>query len=185
MLLFMEYYPRIIEKKLEPWIKRKQAILVRGPRQVGKTTLFLHLKEKLGGSYASLEKESNLKLFEEGPELFIKKYGAKYLFIDEAQYSKNAGKIIKLIYDSYPNVKLFITGSGSFDIKVLISKYLVGRAISFELLSLNFEEFLMWKEKDLVDLYREFKGQALAFIKGKEKLKPKKAFEKECHAFCG
>ncbi|MCD6500472.1 ATP-binding protein [bacterium] len=48
----MEYYPRIIEKKLEPWIKRKQAILVRGPKQVGKTTLFLHLKEKLEKLFA-------------------------------------------------------------------------------------------------------------------------------------
>jgi len=178
MLLFMEYYPRIIEKKIEPWIKRRQAILVRGPRQAGKTTLFLHLNKKLKGNYTSLEKESVLRLFEDSPELFIKRFKGKYLFIDEAQYSKKAGKIIKLIYDTHPEIKFFITGSGSFDIKVLVSKYLVGRVISFELLPLNFEEFLMWKAKDLVSLYRELKDQIIRFINGK-KIELQKAFEDE------
>ena len=179
MLFLMEYYPRIIEKRLKPWIRKRQAILIRGPRQVGKTTLFLHLKEKLNGKYVSLEKESILKTFEENPDLFVKRFKSKYLFIDEAQYSKKAGRIIKLIYDSYPQTKLFVTGSGSFDIKVLISKYLVGRAVSFELLPLNFEEFLMWRAKDLARVHTEFKGEVLNFVNGKEKIKLQKAFESE------
>ena len=174
----MEYYPRIIEKKLESWIKKRQAILIKGPRQVGKTTLLLHLKEKFKGKYISLERESVLKAFEENPDLFVKRFKAKYLFIDEAQYSKKAGKIIKIIYDNYPEIKLFVTGSGSFDIKVPVGKYLVGRAVYFELLPLNFEEFLMWKAKDLVNLYREFKKDVLEFINGKQ-VKPQKAFENE------
>ncbi|HIE41105.1 MAG TPA: hypothetical protein EYP80_00410, partial [Candidatus Aenigmarchaeota archaeon] len=138
----MEYYPRIIEGKLEPWLRKRQAILIRGPRQAGKTTLLMHLKEKLKGKYISLERESALKTFEENPDLFVERFKTKHLFIDEAQYSKKAGRIIKLIYDTYPKIKLFVTGSGSFDIKVPLGKYLVGRAIYFELLPLNFEEFL-------------------------------------------
>ncbi len=175
----MEYYPRIIEQKIEPWIKRKKAILIKGPRQAGKTTLFLHLKEKFKGEYVSLEKEDVLKTFEESPELFVKRFKSKYLFIDEAQYSKKTGRIIKLIHDTYPEIKLFVTGSGSFDIKVLISKYLVGRAISFELLPLNFEEFIMWKAGELTDLFRDFKTQILDFIEGKKRVKLQKAFENE------
>jgi len=174
----MEYYPRIIEGKLEPWLRKRQAILIRGPRQAGKTTLLMHLKEKLKGKYISLERESALKTFEENPDLFVERFKTKHLFIDEAQYSKKAGRIIKLIYDTYPKIKLFVTGSGSFDIKVPLGKYLVGRAIYFELLPLNFEEFLMWKAKDLVKLYREFKKNILEFINGK-KVKPQKAFENE------
>ena len=40
----MEYYPRIIEEKLDEWLERKEIILMKGPRQSGKTTLFLHLR---------------------------------------------------------------------------------------------------------------------------------------------
>jgi len=174
----MEYYPRIIEEKIRPWLKRRQAVLIRGPRQAGKTTLFLHMKEKLNGKYVTLEKEENLKTFEENPELFVERFKTKYLFIDEAQYSKKAGKAIKLIHDTFPDIKLFVTGSGSFDIKVLISRYLVGRAISFELLPLNFEEFLMWKAKDLARLHRDWKSEVINFLNGK-KAEPEKAFDKE------
>lgn len=48
LILFMEYYPRKIEQKLDKWLKRKEAILIKGPRQSGKTTFLLHLKEKFG-----------------------------------------------------------------------------------------------------------------------------------------
>lgn len=84
----------------------------------------------------------------------MKRYGNSYLFIDEAQYSKKAGKILKLLYDLYSErLKIFVTGSGSFDIKVNIGGYLVGRAVYFELFPLNFEEFLMWKAQDLYQVY--------------------------------
>ncbi len=174
----MEYYPRIIEKDIEKWLDRRQVILVKGPRQSGKTTLFLHLMEKLKGKYVTLEDEELLKTFEESPRLFVERFKARYLFIDEAQYSKKAGKIIKLIYDSFPDIKLFVTGSGSFDIKVLVSKYLVGRAVGFELLPLNFQEFLLWKAKDLAKIHEEHKKEVVFFIKG-EKARFEKAFEKE------
>ncbi len=35
----MEYYPRKIEKKLDEWLRRKEAILIKGPRQSGKNNL--------------------------------------------------------------------------------------------------------------------------------------------------
>ncbi len=162
----MEYYPREIENKIEKWMQRKEVVLLRGPRQSGKTTLFLHLKEKLGGTYVSLENEDTLKVFEENPEMFVERFGAKNLFIDEVQYSKKAGKNIKYIYDFFPDVRMFVTGSGSFDIKVLVSKYLVGRSASFELLPLNFGEFLMWKDKSLAKIHTQYKNAILEFIRG-------------------
>jgi len=68
----MEYYPRKIEQELEKWIKRKEVILIKGPRQSGKTTLLLHLKEKMKGNYVSLEDESQLKTFEENQRNLLK-----------------------------------------------------------------------------------------------------------------
>jgi predicted AAA+ superfamily ATPase len=61
--VFMEYYPRKIEEKLDEWINRREILIVKGPRQSGKTTLLLHLSEKYGGVYVTLEDEDMLKTF--------------------------------------------------------------------------------------------------------------------------
>lgn len=169
ILLFMEYYPRIIEEDLEQWINRREVVLIKGPRQSGKTTLFLHLNEKLNGNYVTLEDDEILTVFENNPKLFVKRFGdKKFLFIDEAQYSKNVGKIIKLIFDMYPNLKIFATGSGSFDVKVQIGKYLVGRAVYFELFPLNFEEFILWKDKSLHSIFKDYQNTVIDFVKGEK-----------------
>jgi len=177
----MEYYPRKIEKEMRSWLKRKEIILLKGPRQSGKTTLLLHLKEKTGGNYVTLEDESQLKTFEENPKEFVKRYiDKKYLFLDEAQYSKKAGKIIKLLFDLFSNkLKLIVSGSGSFDIKVEIGKYLVGRAIYFELMPLDFEEFIMWKMPDLHKIFLDYKKAIKEFIINGKNINIKPAFEQE------
>jgi predicted AAA+ superfamily ATPase len=176
----MEYYPRKIEEKLEHWINRKEVIIVKGPRQSGKTTLLLHLKEKYNGEYITLEDDVLLKSLDENPKEFVKRYlDKKILYIDEAQYSKKIGKIVKLIFDIFSDkIKIVITGSGSFDIKVEIGKYLVGRCIYFELFPLDFEEFLVWKAKDLHKTFIDLKNSVKEFIlSGKNIENP--VFEKE------
>ena len=176
----MEYHPRKIEEKLEKWIGRREVVVLKGARQTGKTTLFLHLKERLGGSYVTLEDEGALKSFEESPESFVKRYGDDYLFIDEAQYSKKAGKILKLLYDLYSErLKIFVTGSGSFDIKVNIGGYLVGRAVYFELFPLSFEEFILWKARDLYRVYCDQKDSLVNFVLEGENIEVSPAFERE------
>jgi predicted AAA+ superfamily ATPase len=179
----MEYYQRKIEEKLEKWLNRKEIILIKGPRQCGKKTLLLHLREKLGGNYVSLEDETILKTFDENPKEFAKRYfnGQKtFLFIDEAQYSKNAGKNLKLLFDLFSeNLKLIVTGSGSFDIKVEIGKHLVGRAIYFEMFPLDFEEFLMWKARDLHKIFVDYKNAVMDFILQGKSISLTPSFEKE------
>ncbi len=179
----MEYYPRKIEENLRKWIKRKEIIIIKGPRQSGKTTLLLHLKEKFGGEYITLEDEEMLESFENSPKKFIKRFlknQRNVLYIDEAQYSKKVGKLLKILFDLYSEkIKLIVTGSGSFDVKVEIGKYLVGRAIYFELLPLDFEEFIMWKAKDLLDVYIDYKNFVISFIQGKDASFPEIAYRKE------
>jgi len=179
----MEYYPRKIEKKLDKWTDRKEIILMKGPRQSGKTTLFQHLKEKHGGSYITLEDEEKLTSFEKNPKEFVKRYitdNKNMLFLDETQYCKNAGKTIKLIFDLYTDkLKIFTTGSGSFDIKVEIGKNLVGRAVYFELMPLDFEEFLIWKAKDLHKVFIDYRESFKNFILKGEDFNVEPAFEKE------
>ncbi len=163
----MEYYPRIVEQKLEKWLGRREIIILKGPRQAGKTTLLLHLKERLGGNYFTLEDPEVLRSFEEHPKEFVRRFKGN-IFLDEVQYARNAGRILKLIYDLFPDIKLFVSGSGSFDIKVPVMKYLVGRAITFELFPLTFEEFVLWKARDLHDFHKEFRAALMRFMDGEE-----------------
>jgi len=177
----MDYYPRKIEKKLEFWLKRNEIIIIKGARQTGKTTLLKHLKEVYGGNYVTLEDEEIKKALEKEPKEFVKRFGEKeILFIDEAQYLGEIGRILKLLFDLYgEKIKIVVTGSGSFDIKVEIGKHLVGRAIYFELFPLDFEEFLLWKKGDLIPIFLDYKNQVIDYIlKGVEpEIKP--IFEKE------
>ena len=182
----MEYYPRKIEKELDRWLERKEIILIKGPRQSGKTTFLLHLKEKFGGNYITLEDQEALESFEKDPKTFLKRYltdNRTFLFIDEAQYCKQAGKTLKLFYDLFSDkTKIIVTGSGSFDIKVEIGKYLVGRAIYFELLQLDFEEFLLWKAKDLYRVFIDYKNSIKDFLLYNKKIDIEPVFQQEFYS---
>ncbi len=183
----MEYYPRKIEEKLDKWMDRREALIIRGPRQSGKTTLLLHLKEKYGGIYITFEDEDMLNTFDTAPKEFVERFlreGKTVLFLDEAQYSKRVGKNVKLLFDLFSDkVKIVVTGSGSFDIKVEVGKYLVGRSIYFELLPLTFEEFLLWKAKDLHKIFVEYRSQLEEFIRSGKEIDVQPAFQKEFDSF--
>jgi predicted AAA+ superfamily ATPase len=179
----MEYYPRKIEEKLEKWLGRKEYLLLKGPRQSGKTTLLLHLHEQLGDSeYLTLEDPEWREAFERDPKRAAERIlerGKSILLLDEAQYVKEIGQRLKLLFDLYGGrLKVIATGSGSFDIKVEIGKHLVGRAIYFELMPLTFEEFLMWRARDLHRTYLGFVESLSKFLKG-GKLETKPIFERE------
>ena len=170
----MEYLPRKIEKELKKWLKRKEVILIKGPRQSGKTTLLLQFQKTYGGKYISLEIDEYAEALKKDPILFGKTFGKEgFIYLDEAQYVKDVGKYVKILYDHFRGkIKLVITGSGSFEVKENLGKYLVGRAVYFELLPLSFEEFLLWKalltEEDLRSIYQEYSFQFWDFLEGKE-----------------
>jgi len=76
----------------------------KGPRQSGKTTCLLRLKEKYRGEYVTLEDYSVLKTVEEAPRQFGARYANKrtILYLDEVQYSKNAGRnLVAVLNTSY------------------------------------------------------------------------------------
>ena len=177
----MEYLPRKIEKLLENWIKRDEVILIKGPRQSGKTTLLKHFQEKYGGAYISLEFEDLSQALIKDPLLFGKRYiEGKFLYIDEAQYVKDIGKYIKILYDNYKGrLKIFVTGSGSFEVKESLGKYLVGRAVYFELLPLSFEEFLLWKDKNLYEVFVEYFEEFFKFLASGKLVQRDIIFERE------
>jgi predicted AAA+ superfamily ATPase len=156
--------PREIELKIEDWLSRKEIIAVRGPRQCGKTTLLKKLinvlKEKgvqeTNIHYVSFEDDFKKEKFEKSPKEFIsvliKDKERSFFLLDEVQYIKNAGKLLKLIYDEFENIKMIITGSSAMDLNE-IGSFLVGRVILFEMYPLSFSEFLNAKAESMFKYY--------------------------------
>ena len=156
----MNLINREIINKIRPYLKRKEAIIIKGMRQSGKTSLLLLLQKYLIKNY-KIKKDSiyffDLEEIEIREDLNsnpknIANYlpgvkGKKYVFIDEIQYLDRPSNFIKIIVDHYPFIKLFATGSSSLDIKRKIQDSLIGRAAYFQLYPLNFIEFLNFKKE--------------------------------------
>ena len=152
-----KYKRRVIEDILK-YLHSKEIIVIYGSRQVGKTTLLKYLLEnhiKENSFYFDLELQNLLDLCNKGPESiyeYLLQKGADkkkkiHLIIDEIQYLDNPSNFLKIFHDHYPNVKLIISGSSTFEIKKKFKNSLAGRTVNFEIYPLSFEEFLIFKEK--------------------------------------
>ena len=74
--------PRLIENELNTALKRQAAVVLIGPRQVGKTTLAHAIGEKFDSLYLDLEDLSNQDKLSE-PVLFLENYEDKLVILDE------------------------------------------------------------------------------------------------------
>ncbi|OGC05631.1 hypothetical protein A2230_01230 [candidate division WOR-1 bacterium RIFOXYA2_FULL_36_21] len=152
-----------ISRKLEDAILRnlnsREIIAIVGSRQCGKTTLIRHIFENIKEAvFLTFEDKKILDLFVHDIDAFIVSYikPYKYVFIDEFQYAKKGGKLLKYIFDT-AHTKIFISGSSTIDLTVQAVKYLVGRIFVFSLFPLDFEEFLNGKDAELFSFYKKNK----------------------------
>lgn len=157
----MKLYNRQILDKIRPFIKRKEAILIKGTRRVGKTSLLYLLKDLLVKKqkiakeriyFFDLEDLDIREDFNDNPRALLKYItggkNKKYVFIDEIQYLDNPANFLKILTDHYPDLKIFATGSSSLEIKRKIQDSLIGRVAYFQLYPINFAEFLNFKNKN-------------------------------------
>jgi len=72
--------------------------------------------------------------------------GKTYLFLDEVQEIKSWEKVVNSLASDF-DVDLYITGSNSRMMSSEISTYLTGRYLSFQIFTLSFGEYLMFREK--------------------------------------
>ncbi len=75
------------------------------------------------------------------------------LLIDEFQYIQGVSTMLKLLTDKYSGLKVLCSGSSSLDILQRIDESLAGRVRVIEVLSLSFEEYLMFRDEKLYKLY--------------------------------
>jgi len=138
--------PRIIENKLINQIDHKKAILIFGPRQVGKTTLVKDLIKKVGVAYIYFNGDEvntrSLWRNDQVPTL-IQSFGDKKLIIlDEAQMVEEVGNICKQIIDLELGIQLILTGSSALNMANLTQEPLTGRKWEYFLYPISCVEII-------------------------------------------
>ncbi|MBI4649726.1 ATP-binding protein [Candidatus Desantisbacteria bacterium] len=146
---------REILSKILPWLGKEKILILKGARQVGKTTILNKIKEEVIKKnpdaivvYLSADDIENQPVFSSSLslELYLKqlyKFPEKYIYllIDEFQYINQAGLFLKNVFDKYKtNMQLIVSGSSSLEITKNI-EFLTGRAIDFKIERVSFKEF--------------------------------------------
>ncbi len=136
-------YNRIISDSILKRIGSGKAIVVMGPRQVGKTTLIESILSS--GDYLLLDgddPQTRTILTVPNTEQIRRILGKyKVVFIDEAQRIEGVGLTMKIITDRFKDVQLFASGSSSFDLSNKINEPLTGRKWEYQLYPISWEEY--------------------------------------------
>lgn len=148
----------------------RRAVILMGPRRVGKTVMIYHAISRLIAEgvdpqkiiYISIDTPiyNNMSL----EELFnralqaLKKEGAYegyYVFFDEIQYLKNWEVHLKSLVDSYRKVKFIASGSAAAALKMKSNESGAGRFTDFMLSPLTFFEYLSLQKLSAVIVERK------------------------------
>ena len=133
----MVYISRSLEKTVLEATKEYPAVLVTGPRQVGKTTMLQKLMKGTDRGYVSLDDLNERTLAKTDPELFLQLHKPPVL-IDEVQYAPELFTYIKIYADKNRTKGAFwLTGSQAFKLMSGIQESLAGRAAVLSLTSLS------------------------------------------------
>ena len=137
--------PRKLEQIVTDALHKRKAIIIMGPRQVGKSTLLSTLfgneKDIL---WINGDEPDFKSMFENATSTSLKALigSHKYVIFDEAQRISNIGIKLKLIIDNMPNVQLVVTGSSSFELSNRINEPLTGRKFEYQMFPLSFGEMV-------------------------------------------
>ena len=132
----MEYISRNLEAVVMQVTREFPAVLVTGPRQVGKTTMLQKLMEGTDRKYVSLDDLNERSLAKNDPELFLQAHKPPVL-IDEVQYAPELFPYIKIYAESHHEPGAFwLTGSQIFQMMRGVQESLAGRAAVLSMTSL-------------------------------------------------
>ena len=167
------YYERIIDRYLSEWATRPihKPILLRGARQVGKSTAVRHLGESFKYYVEiNLEKQSNyIDLFKKDLDVtrIVPQMAAMcgtpivpnetLLFIDEIQESQEAIMALRYFKEDMPNLHVIAAGSLLEFVLDEIPTFGVGRIHSMYMFPMTFDEFLL---ANCEQLLLDARGQA-------------------------
>jgi len=153
-LYFDLFFPLVIESSIQ------RAVVLMGPRRVGKTVMMHHTIQHLLNLKVPAKKicfinientiYNNISL----DQLFqfakkatgLKDNKGWYIFLDEIQYLKDWEVHLKVLVDSYPHVKFIASGSAAAALKLKSNESGAGRFTDFLLPPLTFNEYISLKD---------------------------------------
>ena len=152
-LYFDLFYPFVKETNV------KRAVVLMGPRRVGKTVMMYHtiqelIKENIAPQkiffigidnpiYMHLSLEDILLLAKEAVQL--NNLEGCFVFFDEIQYLKDWERHLKVLVDYYPKTKFVVSGSAAAALRLQSSESGAGRFTDFMLPPLTFHEYIHLK----------------------------------------
>ena len=135
----MDYIKRDIDPLVIEVSKSYSAVIVTGPRQVGKTTTLRRLLGE-GRRFISLDSKENRRLAQTDPELFLTLHPAPVI-IDEVQYAPELFPYIKMEIDNgAPPGSYLMTGSQMYQLMKLAGESLAGRVAILRMSGLSQHE---------------------------------------------
>jgi uncharacterized protein len=173
--LYRDYRSRAYLQLLRPLIKKwdpHRAIVLMGPRRVGKTVLIHHAIQDLlddgvpaqnicyfsvdNPLYTGMGLEQFLEYYQKANHISLKNDKC-YVFFDEIQYLRDWEVHLKIIVDNYKNIKCCVSGSAAAALRLKSIESGAGRFTNFLLPPLTFPEYLeLLNQDDLVELNDDF-----------------------------
>lgn len=133
---------RILKNTLIEQFNSGKAIVLIGPRQVGKSTLIRDILKQRDFLFLDGDDFSVQQQLSEPNTSYLKRLigDKKIVFIDEAQRIKNIGITSKIIIDQFKDVQLLLSGSSAFELNHEINEPLTGRKWEYNMYPISFEE---------------------------------------------
>lgn len=150
---------RSLMPHLQQRLKKGKAVILTGPRQVGKTTLLRAIQQQYEGKtiWLNCDEPDVRQQLTNATSTEIKALlgNADLVLIDEAQRVKNIGLTLKLLVDNLPERQVIVTGSSALELANEIQEPLTGRKFDFHLYPLSVEELVNYsgalEEKRLLE----------------------------------
>jgi predicted AAA+ superfamily ATPase len=138
-------FPRAYEP-IETHLQPNKALVIYGPRRVGKTTLLQTFLKETRLKY-KLDSGDNIRTqqilsSQDFGQILAYIEGYELLAIDEAQNIPNIGMGLKIIVDQVPGIRVVVTGSSSFELAGQVGEPLTGRKHTLTLYPLAQQELL-------------------------------------------
>lgn len=128
----IKWYNRYLEENTDVVFKTGKVFVLYGPRRVGKTELIRRLISNFQGKvYSGTGDNQELRELiasQQLGKLSMAFSSYNLIFIDEAQRIPDIGFGLKLLVDQFPQMKIIVTGSSSFDLSNKIGEPLTGRS---------------------------------------------------------
>jgi predicted AAA+ superfamily ATPase len=174
---------RKIFSEIIKYIDKRQIVLFTGLRRVGKTTLMYQIIDEIlrkdVSPYSILYFSFDEMRYDLGD--IAKQYETDvlrediskkkvFIFLDEIQKLEGWPSKIKLLYDSNPKLKIFLTGSAQITMWRGTRESLAGRFFDFVIRPLDFEEYLDFKgikiDRNREKIFeKDLKRQMTGFLK--------------------